>query len=69
MDDSFWRQVNRARKMSPDERFREGLGLCDRARRLMEAGVRHQFPKATMAEVSQILRQRMSVIRGIETKR
>jgi hypothetical protein len=55
--------------MSPEERFREGLALCDRAFRLMEAGVRHQFPNATPDEVATILRKRMSVIRTIEAKR
>jgi hypothetical protein len=55
--------------MSPDERFREGLSLCDRALEFMKAGVKHQFPDATPAEVSQILRKRMSVIRAIEAKR
>jgi hypothetical protein len=55
--------------MSPEERFREGLSLCDRALQFMEAGVRHQFPDATPAEVLQILRKRMSVIRSLEAKR
>jgi hypothetical protein len=69
MDDSYRRQIERARRMSPEERFREGLALCDRAFRLMEAGVRHQFPNATPDEVATILRKRMSVIRTIEAKR
>jgi hypothetical protein len=69
MDDSYWRQVTRARGMTPEERFREGLALCDRAFGLMQAGIRHQFPEADPQEVLRILRERMSVIRAIEAKR
>jgi len=69
MDDSFRRQVERARRMTVDERFREGLALCDRAFRLMQDGIRHQFPQATPEDVLQILRQRLATIRAIESKR
>jgi hypothetical protein len=44
MEDSARQQIERARKMTPDERFREGLELCDRTFRLMQDGIRHQFP-------------------------
>jgi len=69
MDDSFRQQVERARRMTPDQRFREGLALCDRAFRLMTDGIRHQFPDATPEEVLRILRQRLDIIRALETKR
>jgi len=69
MDDSTRQQIERARRMTPDERFREGLALCDRTFRLMEDGVRHQFPDATSADVHRILRQRLDRIRAIEAKR
>jgi hypothetical protein len=55
--------------MTPDERFREGLALCDRAFRLMQDGIRHQFPQATPADVLRILRERLDIIRAMETKR
>jgi len=69
MDSSFREQVERARRMTGDERFREGLALCNRTFRLMQDGVRHQFPHATPQEVKRIVRQRLDRIRAIEAKR
>jgi len=69
MDESTRQQIDRARKMTADERFREGLALCDRTFRLMQDGIRHQFPHATPEDVLRILRERLAIIRAIETKR
>ena len=69
MDDSTRQQIERARRMTPDERFREGLALCDRTFRLMQDGIRHQFPQATPQDVARILRERLDIVRAIETKR
>jgi hypothetical protein len=69
MDDSTREQIERARRMTPDQRFREGLALCDRAFRLMQDGIRHQFPGATPQDVLRILRERLDRIRAIEAKR
>jgi hypothetical protein len=69
MDDSTRQQIERARRMTPDERFREGLALCDRTFQLMQDGIRHQFPRATPHDVLQILRERLDRIRAIEAKR
>jgi hypothetical protein len=69
MDDNTRQQIERARRMTADQRFREGLALCDRTFRLMQDGIRHQFPHATPKEVVLILRKRLDVIRVIETKR
>lgn len=55
--------------MTADERFREGLALCDRTFRLMQDGIRHQFPQATPQDVARILRERLDIVRAIETKR
>lgn len=66
MDDSFWRQVERARKMTGDERVREGLALFDRAIRIMTDGIRHQFPGASEEEVRQIRRERLAKIRQLQ---
>jgi len=68
MDSSTREQIERARRMTPDERFREGLALCDRTFRLMQDGIRHQFPQATADEVVRILRERLAIIRKIEAK-
>jgi hypothetical protein len=69
MDDAYRQQIERARRMTPDERFREGLALCDRTFRLMSDGIRHQFPQASPEEVLKILRERLAIIRRIEAKR
>jgi hypothetical protein len=69
MDDSTRRQIERARHMTADQRFREGLALCDRTFRLMQDGIHHQFPQATPQEIMRILRERLDVIRAIEAKR
>ena len=69
MDSSTREQIERARQMTPDERFREGLALCDRTFRLMQDGIRHQFPQATPEEVLRILRERLAKIRQFATKR
>lgn len=66
MDEDFWRQVERAKRMTPQERVREGLQLFDRALSLMAAGIRHQFPDATEEEVCQIRRERLAKVRSIE---
>jgi hypothetical protein len=68
MDESTRQQIERARRMTPDDRFREGLALCDRTFRLMQDGIRHQFPSATPREVQRILRKRLDRIRAIEAK-
>jgi hypothetical protein len=52
--------------MTPDERFREGLALCDRTFRLMQDGIRHQFPQASPDEVLRILRERLDKIRQLK---
>lgn len=66
MDESFWQQVERARRMTGDERIREGCALFDRALQLMTDGIRHQFPNATPDEVHRIRRERLARIRSIE---
>ena len=68
MDDSFWQQVERARKMTGDERVREGLALFDRAVRIMTDGIRHQFPDAAEEEVRRIRHERLTLIRRLEEK-
>jgi len=69
MDDSFRQKIERARRMTGDQRFREGLALCDRTFRIMADGIRHQFPTASPEEVLRILRERLAIIRKIEAKR
>ncbi len=67
MDDGFWQQVERARRMTGDERMREGFALFDRAMAIMSDGIRHQFPTATPEDVQRIRRERLARIRLTET--
>jgi hypothetical protein len=69
MDDSFRRRIERARKLTADQRFREGLALCERTFRLMQDGIRHQFPVADPEQVLKILRERLAKVRALEAKR
>jgi hypothetical protein len=69
MDAGFWQQVERARRMTGDERFREGLALFDRALGLMSDGIRHQFPQATPSEIASIRRKRLAISRACESSR
>ena len=69
MDSSTREQIERARRMTPDERFREGLALCNRTFRLMQDGIRHQYPLASPEEVLRILCERLAKIRRLEAKR
>jgi hypothetical protein len=69
MDDSTSQQIERARHMTPDERFREGLALCDRTFRLMQDGIRYQYPQASPVDVLRILRERLDKVRMLEAKR
>jgi hypothetical protein len=66
MDESFWQQVERAKRMTGADRFREGLALVDRTLRLMSDGIRHQFPDATPEQVRQIRRERLAINRAAE---
>ena len=66
MDDSFWQQVCRARRMSGDVRIREGLALWDRTVRIMTDGIRHQFVNADAEEVRRIRKARLARLKNFD---
>jgi hypothetical protein len=68
-DQLFADQIRQARRMSPEDRVREGLRLSDLAMQVMADGVRHQFPSATDEEVQRLVRQRMKRIRQLKELR
>lgn len=68
-DEDFWRQVERAKRMTPEERAQEGLDLFDRALVMMSAGIEMQFPNATPSEIAEIRRERLRVVRRLEEVR
>ncbi len=57
-DAIFRDRVQKARRMSPEDKLLGGARLFDRACRLMTAGIRPQFPEADERRVQDILRER-----------
>jgi hypothetical protein len=57
MDESFWREVERARRMTPDERVSEGFALFEQGRNYITDRIRQTFPDATPDEVDYIRRR------------
>jgi len=65
--DAIYRErVLRARRTPPEEKFRAGPRLFERACRIMKEGIRHQHPEADERWVEQILRERLALQRRIE---
>ncbi len=63
MDESFWEEVDRAKRMPGDQRMTESLRLFDEAARRMLAGIKSEFPGMSDEEARQIRRQRIDIIR------
>jgi hypothetical protein len=66
LDDIFRRRVLQARATPPDQRLVDCLELYDRARSVMQDGIRMQFPDADEAEVERILGERLDRVRRME---
>lgn len=67
MDDSFWEEVESARKMTGAQRMTESLRLFDEATRRMLAGIKAQFPGISEEEAHRTLSKRLDIIRRIES--
>ena len=67
VEELFRERVRRAREMSPDEKLLAGPRLFDRSCRIMADGIRNEFPNASESEVEKILRERLALIRRLET--
>lgn len=65
-DDLYRERVRAAREMPPARKLALGLKLFDRARALMIAGTRSEFPNADDDEVRRILGQRLELARKLE---
>ncbi len=59
MDVDFWEEVERSRRMTPEQRFRGTLDMIDLVHELRMAGIRHDLPSADDSEVLAVLRKRM----------
>ena len=67
MDDSFWDEVERSRRLTGGERMSESLRLFDEAARRMLAGIKAQFPAMSDEEARHLCRERLDTIRRIES--
>ena len=58
-------QLERYRNMTREERVGIALGLHELACEMARLGIRRQHPKATPAEVEDLLRQRLELARTL----
>jgi hypothetical protein len=66
MDDSFDQQLERARRMSGEEKLRESLQLFERTSRLMLDGLRDEYPKLSEQQLLEKLYERLALNRELE---
>lgn len=67
--DALLRDKRRAaRAMSPADRFIAGARLFDYACRISMAGIRHQHPELTEAQVLEVLKERLEWARRREER-
>ena len=69
IDEIYRDRVQRARQMSPEDKFLAGARLFDRSCRIMADGIRAQFPDADERRVQEILRERLAIARRLEEHR
>ena len=67
-DELFRERVERARRMTEEQKLLAGPQLFDFACRFTCAGIRHQFPGATEEDVRRILRERLEIGRRLENR-
>ena len=66
IDDLYKQEVLEARAMTPEEKFFLGQQLFEAACRITLAGIANQFPDASEAERTEILRKRLELQRRLE---
>jgi hypothetical protein len=59
------KQIELYRQMSGEQRLKIALGLHELSCEVARAGIRHQFPTATMEEVEEKLRERIALGRAV----
>ena len=67
VDDSFWEELESAKKMPGVQRMTESLRLFDEVTRRMFAGIKAQFPGICDEEAHRTLSERSDIIRRIES--
>jgi hypothetical protein len=66
IDELYREEVERARRMSPEDKLLAGPRLFDRSCRIMADGIRDQFPDADEQRVKEILYERLALARRLE---
>lgn len=66
MDESFHQQVERARRMSGNEKVRESLQIFERTSQLMMDGLRNEFPSLPEQQLLQKLYERLEINRTLD---
>ena len=66
IDDIHRRRVERARRMTPDEKFEAGERLFLMACEVTKDGIRDANPELSEVEVMTVLRQRLALRRKVE---
>lgn len=69
MDDSFFQEVDRARRMTGEEKVRESLQIFERTSRLMLDGLRDEYPHLPEYELLLKLYERLEINRELESVR
>jgi len=67
MDASFWEEIERSRKLTGAQRMSESLRLFDEASRRMLVGIKSEFPGISDEEARRIRRERLDIVRRIES--
>lgn len=65
VDSRYWRRVERARRMTPQERVAESVKLSESVVRIMCDAVRREKPLADEVEVMEVVRQRVNQLRAL----
>ncbi len=65
-EDLYLDEVRRAREMAPEDKVLAGPRLFELAYEMMLAGIRHQNPGCTEAEVAMMARERLESLRSQE---
>jgi hypothetical protein len=69
IDDIYRERVLRARRTPLEQKLLAGPQLFDRACRLMEDGIRNEYPDADPQRVREILIERLNLLRRLEQAR
>jgi len=66
MDESFWDEIERSRKLTGAQRMTASLRMFDEASRRMLAGIKSEFPGISDEEARRIRRERLDLVRRLE---